>query len=62
MMMLVSIVALCAILLIASCASVFFKAPRDVGDVYCFLAMLVACVALVLVFVVKGFWKCAGMI
>lgn len=62
MMILVSIVALCVILLIASCAAACFKAPRDVGDVYCFWAMLVVCVALVLVFVVKGFWKCAGMI
>lgn len=61
-MILVIIVALCAILLIASCAAAFFRAPRNVGDVYRFLAMLVVCVALVLVFVVEGFWKCAGMI
>lgn len=49
------IVILCAILLIASCAAAFPEASRDVGDVCCFLVMLVVCVALVLVFVVKGF-------
>lgn len=54
-MMLVCLVVLCVILLIVSCAAAFSEAPRDVGDVCCFLAMLVVCVVLVLVFVVKGF-------
>ena len=56
------VVVLFAILLIAVSAEAFCEAPRDMRDVFCFLAMLVVCVALVLVFVVKGFWKCAGMI
>lgn len=30
------------------------EAPRDVRDVSCFLAMLVVCLAIVLVVVVKG--------
>lgn len=36
MMILVSVVVLCVILFIASCAAAFFEAPRYVGDVYCF--------------------------
>lgn len=55
MIPMIIVVVLFAILLIASCAAAFSKAPRDVGVVYCFLAMLVVCVAFVLVFVVKGF-------
>lgn len=44
-----------AILLMAVSAAVFREASRDVRDVFCFLAMLVAGVALVLVLIVKGF-------
>jgi hypothetical protein len=44
-----------AIWLIGLCAVAFREAPRDVGDALCFLVMLVVCVAIVLVFVVKGF-------
>lgn len=49
------VVILFAILLIMVSAVVFREAPRDVRDVFCFLAMLVVSVILVLVFVVKGF-------
>lgn len=56
MMMGVSIVVvLFAILLIAVSAEAFCDAPRDMRDVMCFLVMLVVSVAIVLVFVVKGF-------
>lgn len=44
-----------AILLVAICAVAFSETSRDVSDVLCFLAMLVVSVALVLVFVLKGF-------
>ena len=55
MMMCMSIVAVClfSVLFITSCAVVFREAPRDMQDVCCFLAMLLASVAVVLVFVVK---------
>lgn len=49
------VVILFAILLIMVSAVVFCESPRDVRDVFCFLAMLVVAVILVLVFVVKGF-------
>lgn len=49
------VVILFAILLIAASAEAFCEAPRTVRDVFCFLVMLVVCVAIVLVFVVKGF-------
>lgn len=49
------VVILFAILLVATCAVAFRETQRDVGDVFCFLAMLVISVVLVLVFVVKGF-------
>lgn len=51
------VVAVClfSVLFIVSCAVVFSEAPRDMQDVCCFLAMLLASVAIVLVFVVKGF-------
>lgn len=56
MMAFVSIVViLCAILLIVSCAAAFSEMPCDGSDVFCFLVMLVLSVAVVLVFVVKGF-------
>jgi hypothetical protein len=51
------VVILFAILLIMVSAVVFREEPRDVRDVFCFLAMLVVSVILVLVFVVKGFWN-----
>lgn len=55
MMVYMSIVAVClfSILYITTCAVVFCGAPRDMQDVCCFLAMLLASVAIVLVFVVK---------
>lgn len=49
------VVILFAILLIAASAEAFCEAPRDMRDAMCFLVMLVVCVAIVLVFVVKGF-------
>lgn len=49
------IVIIFAILLIATTAVAFYEAPRDMRDVLCFLAMLAVSVAIVLVFVVKGF-------
>lgn len=49
------VVILFAILLIVLCAVAFSEMPRDRGDVFCFLAMLVLSVAVVLVFVMKGF-------
>lgn len=49
------VVILFAILLTATCAVAFCEAPRDVSDVMCFLVMLAVSVAMVLVFVVKGF-------
>lgn len=49
------VVVLFAILLIAVSAEVFREAPRDMRDVMCFLVMLVVSVAVVLVFVMKGF-------
>ena len=57
MMMYMSIVAVClfSVLFIVACAVAFRNAPRDMRDVASFLAMLVVSVALVLVFVMKGF-------
>lgn len=49
------VVILFAILLIMLCAAVFSETPCDRGDVFCFLAMLISSVAVVLVFVTKGF-------
>lgn len=49
------VVVLFAILLVAVCAVAFREAQRDVRDVFCFLVMLAVGVAMVLVFVVKGF-------
>lgn len=49
------VVILFAILLVSTCAVAFRETQRDVSDVFCFLAMLVVSVILVLVFVVKGF-------
>ena len=49
------VVVLFAILMIAVSAEAFCEAPRDMRDAMCFLVMLVVSVAIVLVFVVKGF-------
>lgn len=49
------VIILFAILLIAPCAAVFSETPRDMSDVFCFLAMLASSVVVVLAFVVKGF-------
>lgn len=49
------VVVLFAILLVAVCAVAFRETQRDVRDVFCFLVMLAVSVAMVLVFVVKGF-------
>ena len=49
------VVILFAILMIAVSAEAFSEAPRDMRDILCFLVMLVVSVAIVLVFVVKGF-------
>ncbi len=55
MMCMIIVVILFAILLVSTAAVTFREAQRDVGDVFCFLAMLVVSVIVVLVFVVKGF-------
>lgn len=49
------VVVLFAILLIMLCAVEFSETSCDRGGVFCFLAMLMSSVAVVLVFVVKGF-------
>lgn len=51
------IVAVCILsaLFLTVAAIVFCELPRTARDVFCFLAMLVVVVAIVLVFVVKGF-------
>lgn len=48
------VVVLFAILLIAVSAEAFSEAPCDMRDAMCFLVMLIVCVAIILVFVVKG--------
>mgnify|MGYP000304242944 CR=1 FL=1 len=48
-------VSIVVILMIAASAGAFSEAPRDMRDAMCFLVMLIVCVAIVLVFVVKGF-------
>lgn len=48
------VVVLLAVLLIAVSAEAFSEALRDMRDAMCFLVMLIVCVAIVLVFVVKG--------
>ena len=48
-------VILFAILLIAVSVDAFREAPSDMRDALCFLVMLIVCVAIVLVFVTKGF-------
>lgn len=54
------VVILFAILLIAVSAVAFREAPREMRDVFCFLAMLALGVVLVLVFVLKGFYHVEG--
>lgn len=49
------VVILFAVLLIAAGAEAFSEAPRDMRDAMCFLVVLIVGVAIVLVFVVKGF-------
>lgn len=51
------IVAVCiiSVLFLIMAATVFCELPRNARDVFCFLVMLAVGVALVLVFVVKGF-------
>lgn len=51
------IVAVCilSVLFLTMAATVFCELPRSARDVFCFLVMLVVSVAIVLVFVVKGF-------
>ena len=51
------VVVLFAVMLVAASAEAFSEAPRDMRDAMCFLVMLIVCVAIVLVFVVKGFWN-----
>lgn len=55
MMIDMAIVVLFAILMIAAIAEAFSEAPCDMRDAMCFLVMLIVGVAIVLVFVVKGF-------
>ena len=51
------IVAVCilSVLFLTMAATVFCEFPRDWRDTFCFLVMLAVSVAMVLVFVVKGF-------
>ena len=51
------IVAVCVLsaLFLTLSAMVFCELPRTVRDVFCFLVMLTVSVAMVLVFVMKGF-------
>lgn len=51
------IVAVCilSVLFLTMAAAVFCELPRTARDTLCFLVMLVVSVAIVLVFVVKGF-------
>lgn len=51
------IVAVCiiSVMFLIMAATVFCELPRNARDVFCFLVMLAVGVALVLVFVVKGF-------
>ena len=51
------IVAVCILsaLFLTVAAMVFCELPRDWRDVFCFLVMLAVSMAMVLVFVVKGF-------
>lgn len=51
------IVAVCilSVLFLTMAAMVFCELSRDMRDAMCFLVMLIVCVAIVLVFVVKGF-------
>ena len=51
------IVAVCilSVLFLTMAAMVFCELPRDRRDTFCFLVMLAVSVAMVLVFVVKGF-------
>lgn len=53
------IIAVCilSVLFLTTAATVFCELPRDWRDVFCFLVMLVVSVAMVLVFVMKGFWN-----
>lgn len=50
------IVAVCilSVLFLIMAATVFCELPRNARDVFCFLAMLVMGIAVVLVFAVKG--------
>lgn len=56
-MMVGMIVSVCilSVLFLIMAATVFCELPRDWRDTFCFLVMLVVSVAMVLVFVVKGF-------
>ena len=49
------VVVLFAFLMVATCAVAFRESLRDTIGAFCFLVMLVVSVAMVLVFVVKGF-------
>ena len=49
------IVCILSVLFLALAATVFCESSRDVCDVICFLVMLAVVMAVILVFVVKGF-------
>ena len=49
------VVILFGILLVAVSVGAFRESPSDLRDALCFLVMLIVCVAIVLVFVTKGF-------
>lgn len=55
MVIMVFLVLLYSILITLASASALCESSHDVRDVICFLAMLIVCVAVVLVFVLKGF-------
>lgn len=50
----VVVVCILSVLFLVMAVTVFCEAPRDMRDVFCFLAMLAVSVVIVLVFVVKG--------
>lgn len=56
-MMIGMIIAVCvlSVLFLTLSATVFCELPRDWRNTFCFLVMLAVSVAIVLVFVVKGF-------
>lgn len=51
----IAVICVLSVLFLTMAAAVFCELPRDWRDTFCFLVMLAVSVAMVLVFVVKGF-------